>query len=308
VEYPDGFCAACGKWGGAPQSGLGGLGRPQPSDSRIGILRPGLLRRALPAAPGEMAAASRGDDGRHFQACIWGVDAGLELPQSASAVGVGAHAQAKRQRSAEVDDAMTGEKTTKQGKCHDFAQGMFAPGECGLRVPERRRRRLFLVLPVLRFAPRHHDRRREQQNICAGKSTPRRCLMLACCDCGTDVGPFGGGFVVPDKVWDGLGFPLECYACLECLAKRLNPTNPPAEDEIGDEIYRQRKRFKLKHVNKWLGDKLEGEKFRDRYLMMANVAPEVRKLLDGKSDEVLRRLNTSKRVHEKKRLKSADGR
>jgi hypothetical protein len=203
---------------------------------------------------------------------------------------------------------MTGEKTTKQGKCHDCAQGILAPGECGLRVPERRWRRLFLVLPVLQFAPSHHDRRREQRNIFAGKSPPRRCLMLTCCDCETDVGPFGGGFIVPDKVWDGLGFPLECYACLKCLAKRLNPTNPPAADEIGDEIYRQRKRFKLKHVNKWLGDKLEGEKFRDRYLMTAKVAPEVRKLLDGSSDEELRRLNTSKRVHEKRRLKSADGR
>jgi len=132
--------------------------------------------------------------------------------------------------------------------------------------------------------------------------------MLACCDCGTDVGPFGGGFIVPDKVWDGLGFPLECYACLECLAKRLNPTNPPAEDEIEDEIYLQRKRFKLKHVNKWLGDKRESQKFRDRYFMRVKVAQEVQKLLDGRSDEVLRRFNTSKRAHEKSRLKCAGGR
>lgn len=46
---------------------------------------------------------------------------------------------------------------------------------------------------------------------------------VKCCDCGGAVDVF----VIPDNVWDGLGFAPEAFACLACVAKRLNPDNPP---------------------------------------------------------------------------------
>lgn len=76
---------------------------------------------------------------------------------------------------------------------------------------------------------------------------------VACCDCG---GRCEAGFALPDKVWDGLGFPLGAFACFACMARRLNPSNPPNVDSITEEIYHQRRKFKLKGVNKFLGQKL----------------------------------------------------
>jgi hypothetical protein len=67
---------------------------------------------------------------------------------------------------------------------------------------------------------------------------------VACCDCGGAVELFG----VPDAVWDGLGYRVEDYACMRCVARRLNPSNP-VPDDVGNylqlEISRQRKRFGL---------------------------------------------------------------
>lgn len=61
-----------------------------------------------------------------------------------------------------------------------------------------------------------------------------------CCDC-------GGGctlFLVPDRVWRGLGLPKEAFICKTCFAHRLNPSIT-AED-ISSEIVKQRRRFNLK--------------------------------------------------------------
>jgi hypothetical protein len=79
---------------------------------------------------------------------------------------------------------------------------------------------------------------------------------VTCCDCG---GRCEATFVLPNKVWDGLGFALGAFACFACIARRLNPNNPPQDaDQLTEEIYRQRRRFKLKRINKFLGHKLEG--------------------------------------------------
>src|SRR5947207_1325007 len=90
-----------------------------------------------------------------------------------------------------------------------------------------------------------------------------------CVDCG---GPTHA-FVVPDKVWDGLGFPLEAFACFGCFAKRLNPSDPPDVEHIDDEIYKQRKRFRLKRFNRFLGEKEIGIKNEGRYFLLCRFTP-----------------------------------
>jgi hypothetical protein len=75
---------------------------------------------------------------------------------------------------------------------------------------------------------------------------------VTCCDCG---GRCEVGFTLPDQVWDGLGFPLGAFACFACMARRLNPRNPPDVDSVTEEIYRQRRKFKLKGVNRFMGIK-----------------------------------------------------
>jgi hypothetical protein len=73
-----------------------------------------------------------------------------------------------------------------------------------------------------------------------------RIVDRTCVDCGGEVTLY----MVPDKVWDGLGFQLQDYACLDCFARRLNPENPPTDlDQLPDEIIRQYRRFKLKAIN-----------------------------------------------------------
>lgn len=116
-------------------------------------------------------------------------------------------------------------------------------------------------------------------------------LNIQCCDCGRAV----ESFIIPDKVWDGLGFPLEAHACLACVAKRLNPTSPPDADNLEGEIYSQRRRFKLKNVNKALGEKnlLPG----GRFLLKFALEPG---LYDGLSEAAIKAVNASRRVRVKK--------
>lgn len=64
-----------------------------------------------------------------------------------------------------------------------------------------------------------------------------------CADCGGDVGIY---YLVPDALWDGLGYKLQDWACLDCLAKRLNPTNPATDPYLlAKEINRQKRKFAL---------------------------------------------------------------
>ena len=72
----------------------------------------------------------------------------------------------------------------------------------------------------------------------------------ACCDCGGAVTLF----CIPDKVWCGLGLTTE-WLCLSCVARRLNPAI--TADELGGEMYRQRRRFRLKRINRYLGVRRE---------------------------------------------------
>jgi hypothetical protein len=65
---------------------------------------------------------------------------------------------------------------------------------------------------------------------------------------------------------------------------------------LEEEIYRQRKRFKLKNVNRWLGDKSSGVLYRGRYLILVHLEPKVAAGLD---EEMLKKRMTSKRVHER---------
>lgn len=74
-----------------------------------------------------------------------------------------------------------------------------------------------------------------------------------CIDCGGEVTVFA----VADKVWDGLGLPLEDWICLGCFARRLNPENPPSNvAELHNEIVRQRRRFKLETFNLYSGERM----------------------------------------------------
>ncbi len=80
-----------------------------------------------------------------------------------------------------------------------------------------------------------------------------------CMDCNGRVALFG----VVDKVWDGLGLPLDAWICLRCFAVRLNPKNPwlrvrpftsyLTRFEMTKEIVRQKRRFKLKKINFYNG-------------------------------------------------------
>lgn len=67
-----------------------------------------------------------------------------------------------------------------------------------------------------------------------------------CVDCGGPVTLF----MVVDKVWDGLGFAVGDWACLECVARRLSPDDPPDTlGKLNDVIVRRRRRFKLEKFN-----------------------------------------------------------
>jgi hypothetical protein len=79
---------------------------------------------------------------------------------------------------------------------------------------------------------------------------------VSCSDCGGPV----TAFVLPDKVWRDLG--LQGWICLRSVLSRLNPAIAAVEDAnlvkvIHQEIYRQRRRFKLKRINKYLGNRME---------------------------------------------------
>jgi len=67
-----------------------------------------------------------------------------------------------------------------------------------------------------------------------------------CHDCKGHVTLFG----IPDKVWKGLGLTTE-WLCISCILRRLNPafTSEATDDDLSEEIYRQRKRFKLKRID-----------------------------------------------------------
>lgn len=68
-----------------------------------------------------------------------------------------------------------------------------------------------------------------------------------CVDCGGPV----PAFMLPDKVWDGLGFALDDWPCLACVGRRLNPALEHPEDpfQINREIIEQRHRFHLEQSN-----------------------------------------------------------
>jgi hypothetical protein len=70
-----------------------------------------------------------------------------------------------------------------------------------------------------------------------------------CVGCGGRV----QAFMLPDKVWDGLGFALEDWSCLACVGRRLNPALEHPEDpyQINQEIIQQRHRFQLAHSNNY---------------------------------------------------------
>jgi hypothetical protein len=59
---------------------------------------------------------------------------------------------------------------------------------------------------------------------------------VKCCDCDGEVEIFS----IPDKVWDGLNFTLDAFACMKCVAKRLNPNNLPSDvvKGLNEEIFR----------------------------------------------------------------------
>lgn len=70
-----------------------------------------------------------------------------------------------------------------------------------------------------------------------------------CLDCGGEVTVY----MVPDKVWEAIGLESDSgWLCLRCLAHRLSPDLKV--DEIGKELHRQRRRFKLsRHRNRYQG-------------------------------------------------------
>jgi hypothetical protein len=119
---------------------------------------------------------------------------------------------------------------------------------------------------------------------------------LKCSDCGKPDVHLTDFFLVPDKVWDAL-CPLDAIVCLGCFGKRLNPANPP--QDLGAEIHRQRKRFKLKNVNRWLGDKSAGEMYRGHYQVVFDWEPKSAEAVAGLDEEMLKKRMTSTRVHER---------
>lgn len=87
---------------------------------------------------------------------------------------------------------------------------------------------------------------------------------VTCCDCKGAV----TAFLIPDKVWLALGLSKE-WICLFCLARRLNPHLTANElnltpDEfssvvasvIDEEISRQKRKFRLKAINRYGGEKV----------------------------------------------------
>jgi hypothetical protein len=122
---------------------------------------------------------------------------------------------------------------------------------------------------------------------------------LRCSDCGKPDVHLTDFFLVPDKVWDAL-CPLDAILCLDCFGKRLNPANPPDNEHLEEEIYRQRKRFKLKKViNRWLGEKRNEEGYRGHYLVLLLWKPKALETLAGLDEEMLKEGMTSSRVHER---------
>jgi hypothetical protein len=75
---------------------------------------------------------------------------------------------------------------------------------------------------------------------------------LKCSDCGKPDVHLTDFFLVPDKVWDAL-CPLDAILCLGCFGQRLNPAVPADKESLEKEIYRQRKRFKLKECQPMAG-------------------------------------------------------
>jgi hypothetical protein len=120
---------------------------------------------------------------------------------------------------------------------------------------------------------------------------------LRCSDCGKPDVHLTDSFLVPDKVWDAL-CPLDAIVCLGCFGKRLNPADPPDKERLAEEIYRQRKRFKLKNVNRWPGEKRNGEVCRGHYLVLFHLEPKAAEKAAGLDEEMLKKVMTSKRVHE----------
>jgi len=121
---------------------------------------------------------------------------------------------------------------------------------------------------------------------------------LRCFDCGKPDVHLTDFFLVPDKLWDAL-CPLDAILCMRCFGKRLNPADPPDEEHLAEEIYRQRKRFKLKNLNRWLGEKRNGYLYRGHYLVIVHVEPKAAEKAAGLGEEMLKKVMTSKRVHER---------
>jgi hypothetical protein len=121
---------------------------------------------------------------------------------------------------------------------------------------------------------------------------------LKCSDCGKPDVQLTDFFLMPDKVWDAM-CPLDAILYLGCFGKRLNPADPPDKERLAEEIYRQRKRFKLKNVNRWLGEKKNGEVYRGHYLVLFHAEPKAEGKAAGLDEEMLKKVMTSKRVHER---------
>jgi hypothetical protein len=68
-----------------------------------------------------------------------------------------------------------------------------------------------------------------------------------CVDCGGRV----QAFMIPDKVWDGLGFALDDWLFLACVGRRLNSAleHPGDPFQINRQIIQQRHRFHLEQNN-----------------------------------------------------------
>jgi hypothetical protein len=76
-----------------------------------------------------------------------------------------------------------------------------------------------------------------------------------CVDCSGRV----PAFMIPDKVWDGLGFALDDWSCLGCVGRSLNPAleHPGDPFEINREIILQRHRFHLEQSNTYNSSQMQ---------------------------------------------------
>jgi hypothetical protein len=97
----------------------------------------------------------------------------------------------------------------------------------------------------------------------------------------------------------GRAVPLDAILCLGCFGKRLNPAVPADKESLEEEIYRQRKRFKLKNVNRWLAEKSNGEVYRGHYIVFLHWKPKDLERVAGLDEEILKERMTSKRVRER---------